>query len=272
MWHSDFGARGDGRLVRIPTPVRRVTDPVLIRLRMPVLSGVNRGCWWSLISAGTGYGSGRRASEQLRLIAELLRPGDCVWDVGAHHGFVTLCAAHRVGSRGQVHAFEPAALNRAVLLRHLRWNVITNVTVHPYALSDRDGEACFGGVGSSKTFRLGGGSETVAVRRGDTLIAIGGCPPPSFMKVDVEGAEADVIAGVLPGLTGHVVILIAMHSRQSDARCSELLHQAGFRLYPSRALQRCRASRWSGDPDLLATSPTSAGWDRQAALVQRLGF
>ena len=237
-----------------------------------MLSGVNRGRWWSLISAGAGYGSGRRASEQLRLIVELLRPGDCVWDVGAHHGFVTLCAASCVGSAGQVHAFEPGALNRSVLLRHLRWNRIANVTVHSVALSDRDGEACFGGTGSSKTFRLGGGSEIVAVRRGDTLIALGSCPPPSFMKVDVEGAEADVVAGLLPALAARVVMLIAMHTRESDSRCSELLQQAGFQLYASRALQRCRAGRWSGDPDLLAVSPAPSGQDHNIALLERLGF
>ena len=75
--------------MRVPAAVRQVTDPVLGRLRVPVLSGVNRGRWWSLVSAGSGYGTGRRASGQMSLLCGLLHPGDVMWDVGAHHGFVT---------------------------------------------------------------------------------------------------------------------------------------------------------------------------------------
>src|SRR5687767_2781122 len=135
--------------MRVPAGVRSFTDPILSRVPVPIVSGVNRGQWWSLVSAGSGYASGRRAAEQMRLLNALLRRGETVWDVGAHHGFVTLCAAKRVGPTGVVHAFEPCASNRAALRRHLRWNRLTNVEVHPYALSDADGESCFGSTATS---------------------------------------------------------------------------------------------------------------------------
>ena len=162
---------------------------------MPIASGVNRGLRWSLSSAGHGYASGRRAARQMSLIAELIRPGDVMWDVGAHHGYVTLCAARRVGAAGEVHAFEPSASNRQALRRHVGWNRLHNVTVHDCALAAEDGEASFGGRGSSKTMSLGRGEERVQVRRADTLLDRGVIALPTFVKVDVEGAEEEAIAG-----------------------------------------------------------------------------
>ena len=94
--------------MRLPPVVKQFTNPVVGRLRVPILSGPNRGLWWSLASAGSGYATGLRAARQMELVASLVGPGDVVWDIGVHHGFVTLCAARRVGSTGEVHAFEPA--------------------------------------------------------------------------------------------------------------------------------------------------------------------
>src|SRR5690606_20691149 len=153
--------------------------------------------WWSLASAGHGYATGRRAAAQTRLLESLIHPGDIVWDVGAHHGYVALFAARRVGPAGQVHAFEPSRRNRRMLERHMRWNRVTNVRAHAFALSAFDGEARFGGEHTSKTFALGAGPEVVNVCTAATLVARGVCPPPTFVKIDVEGAEADVVAGLI---------------------------------------------------------------------------
>ena len=252
--------------------VRRVTDPLLTPLRVPVLSGVNRGRWWSVVSAGSGYASGRRASGQMALLAALVRPGDVVWDVGAHHGFVTLCAARHVRGWGAVHAFEPAAANRALLSRHARWNHLANTTVHPFALSVYDGESTFGGTGTSKMYALGAGPESVLVRRGDTLVRQGVCPPPTFMKIDVEGAEAGAVEGTLPVLPSAARLLIGVHGPEADARCRELLGAAGFELVASRALERCRRGAWRSDPDLFCIGPACATRERDLALLRTAGF
>ena len=258
--------------MHVPGIVRRVTDPLLSGVRVPVLSGVNRGRWWSLVSAGSGYASGRRASAQMQLLAALVQPDDVVWDVGAHHGFVTLCAARRVEGRGAVHAFEPSAPNRALLCRHARWNHLANTTVHPFALSCYDGESCFGGTGTSKMFALGAGPETVSVRRGDTLVAQGVCPPPTFMKIDVEGAEGSTIEGTLSVLPRNARLFIAVNGREADARCQELLGAAGFEMVPSRALERSRQGPWRSDPDLFCFGPECEARDRDRALLRAAGF
>jgi FkbM family methyltransferase len=227
-------------------------------IRVPVLSGVNRRQWWSLISAGSGYGSGRRASAQMQLLSALIRPGDVVWDVGAHIGFVTLAASRRAGATGAVHAFEPSAQNRKLLSRHVGWNGLSNVVVHGFALSDSNGEARFGGTGTSKMYALGGGTEVVQTRTGASLVADGICAPPTFMKIDVEGAEADTLTGTMSVLPRNARLFIAMHDRRADERCTSLLEGAGFTLVASKELQECRRGEWHSDPDLFCIGPDAS--------------
>ena len=258
--------------VRLPPIVRRLTDPLLIGMRIPILAGVNRGRWWSLISAGSGHGTGLRTRRQLEVLAQLLRPGDVVWDVGAHHGFVTLCASRVVGASGKVHSFEPSALNREILGRHRRWNHANNVSIHPFALSDFDGTAEFGGGGTSKTFALGGGGETVQVRRADSLVADGACPAPSFVKIDVEGAEDSTLAGLLPVLPRTARLLIAMHRREADEKCEQMLRSAQFQLMPSQALVRCREGEWMSDPDLFCLGPDAPSRAADLELLRAARF
>lgn len=258
--------------MRVPDAIRRVTDPLLQDLRVPIASGVNQGLWWSLISAGSGYATGRRASAQMALLAALIRPRDIVWDVGAHHGFVTLCAARRIGVAGAVHAFEPSALNRAILERHVLWNNLPRVTVHPFALSDRDGESSFGGSGTSKMFALGAGEEVVQVRTGATIVAERRSAPPTFVKLDVEGTEAEALAGVMPVLPRTARLFIAMHGAEADERCTALLAAAGFELLPSAPLIESRRGPWRSDPDLFCIGPDALDPERDREILREHRF
>jgi hypothetical protein len=144
---------GESLTVRLPPAIRRITDPLLSDMRVPIVGGVNRGMWWSLMSSGSGYASGRRANGQMRLLSDLMHEGDVMWDVGAHHGYVSLCASRKVGARGFVNSFEPSEMNRGRLSRHVRWNHLSNVSVHGFALSNYNGQCTFGGSGTSKRNR-----------------------------------------------------------------------------------------------------------------------
>jgi len=256
----------------IPHGLRRFSDPIMERVPVPIVGGVNRGRWWNLASAGSGYASGRFDAPRMRLLQALIAPGDVVWDVGAHHGYVTLCAAARVGSAGRVHAFEPSARNCRILLRHVAWNRLLNVSVHPWALSSFDGQAAFGGGRTSRMHALGGGDERVAVRTAASLVTNSECTAPTFVKVDIEGAEGDFIAGFGAALRRAAQLLVAMHSPEADRQCSALLLERGFELVPSRELVDARRGPWRGDPDLCCLGPHYAGREDRRALLHELGF
>lgn len=257
----------EGLRMRIPRSVRRFADPVTESIPLPIIAGVNRGRFWNLASAGSGYVSGRRAVRQMQLLQALISPGDVVWDVGAHHGYVTLVATERVGLIGWVHAFEPSPRNLRILERHVRWNQLRNVSVHPVALASYTGTARFGGGNTSKVHSLGQGAEEVSVCAAETLVRSGAVRPPTFMKIDVEGSEAEVLAGALSALPPHVRILVAMHSAATDRECTRLLQAHGFELIASRALEKTRAHQWRADPDLLCIGPA---FDKRSQLKQVL--
>jgi FkbM family methyltransferase len=254
--------------LRLPGFARRLFDPFAERLPVPILGGVNRGRWWSLASAGHGHVTGTRTATQLSLIHALVGPGDVVWDIGAHHGYVTLCAAARAGDTGQIHAFEPFSRSRRILQRHVRWNRMSRVGVHAHALSSFEGESSLGGGFTSKTHSLGQGTERVSVRTGASLIATGECKVPSFLKVDVEGEEGAVIEGLGRALPLDSRLLIAVHSAATDRKCTDLLTPLGFQLLPSPRLSECRSGNWHSDPDLLCLGPAYAAREEVHEMVE----
>lgn len=241
--------------MRLPLRVRRLTSRLVRGLPVRIRDGPNRGFRWSLAAAGRGFWSGRFESSRMDALARLARRGDRFWDGGAHQGYVSLLAARAVGPEGSVIALEPSGYNRWYLERHVDWNGLDNVRVLPVGLARADGRRRFDEQGSSVTFRVGEGAGTVPVRSPSSLAAELG--RPSFVKLDIEGGEADVVgqlAGILPP---DGAAFVALHSPEADRRARKAFSRAGFRLMPSARLRahRARASGWPGDPDLLALGP-----------------
>src|SRR3954467_11468833 len=69
-----------------------------------------------------------------------VRPDDTVWDVGANIGIYAVLLS-RAAHRGHVVSFEPVTETRERLMGNIARNGLTNVTVEPVALSDREGRA-----------------------------------------------------------------------------------------------------------------------------------
>ncbi|MBW8368910.1 MAG: FkbM family methyltransferase [Arenimonas sp.] len=149
--------------------------------------------------------------ELLRIAGLLVRPGGSVWDVGANVGLFSLAARHHAGREGCVVAIE-ADLDAALLLfRTARLNE-GSFTVLPIAVYGQDGFVRFNiarrarasnaieGFGSSQT---GGVLEvrTLPAYRLDSLLEH--FTPPTVLKIDVEGAEMDVLRGAVRTLTEH---------------------------------------------------------------------
>ena len=256
--------------ITMPRSIKRFTNPVVGRIPIRIASGLNRGLRWSLAAAGSGYGSGKRESLQMQVIWNLMREDDCVWDVGAHYGFVALAAARRARA-GRVHAFEPGRSNFWFLSRHIGWNRTPNITVHNCAVGDMDGATTFGGGSTSKLHRLGGGDEVVRVQTIRTLIASGAAQPPTFMKIDVEGAENAILRNGLPDLGRSTRMLVAIHSQPVYDDCTALLRTAGFGFEHSERLKRYTSTGFHGDADLYAYGPDYDATGDLAEL-KRLGF
>jgi FkbM family methyltransferase len=253
--------------MQLPFAIRDFGQALFRGIPLRVRSGINHNMKWSVVTYGRGYGSGSFGCHRIEALQAVVRPGDTLWDIGAHKGFMTLAAAKMVGSTGMVVSVEPSKRNRWFLERHLSWNHVTNVTLVPSAMAGEEGEAPFGGRGDSLAYKLGTGDETVPIRTFDAVMRDFRVPAPSILKIDAEGQEGAILHGSGATIPSDSALLISVHGRRLHAIVTDWLRHRSYRILESWEMARCSADPkypWTSDYDLLAVGP-----DRQAD-VQRL--
>ena len=158
------------------------------------------------------YVCGSFEPNEFSFLHGFLKPGMVFIDVGANDGYYTLFAARRVGQAGKVVAVEPSTRERINLRRNLLRNCIDNVHVVPAALGAAAGDAdlrlaqgAHSGHNTLGKFAhddvKAANLERVTVKTLDTVAAELDLERIDFVKIDVEGAEASVIAGARSVLT-----------------------------------------------------------------------
>lgn len=213
-----------GRAIRLP--LRLVPRDAVMR----VLSGPLRGRRWIAGAATHGCWLGTYERLAQRVFVEHVRPGSVVYDVGANVGFFTLLASKLVGPLGRVYAFEPMQRNVGYIVEHLRLNEIDNVHLMPLAISDRNGTLRFA---AAENPAMGGLSATgeieVQARTLDQLAL--DLLPPSFIKMDIEGAEHAALSGAMELLrTEKPIVFLSEHGWEQHERCGELLRSLGYEI------------------------------------------
>jgi FkbM family methyltransferase len=197
---------------QVRTAQHRLTRPAR-NTALPVLRGNGRGLRVRFGESNLSRAA-RPAEERVEnTLIGLLHPGDVVYDIGANIGWYSLLAARCVGPSGRVIAFEPGLANAAYVVGNAETNRLYNVIVVPAAVSDQSGWATFLDIGSlqsrldkdddeAQAKRRAGrnamvhGSLPVPVLALDAWIAEAGQPPPSIVKIDIEGAEIGALRGM----------------------------------------------------------------------------
>ncbi len=166
--------------------------------------------------------------------AFILRPGDGVIDAGANIGALTLAFSRLVGESGSVLAFEPQRLIYHMLCANLAINVIENVAAAQVALGAAPGlirvpvlrpkeHINFGGLA------IGGDhGEPARVRTIDSM------PLENLrlIKIDVEGAELEVIKGASQTIRRLRPFLLVENDRADKSPALiEALFQLNYRLW-----------------------------------------
>lgn len=162
-----------------------------------------------LIDANLYY-RGSHEPRAMASVAEIVRPGDLVLDIGANAGYYALPLARLVGDAGRVIAFEPTPWALSKLEENLRLNDMTNVYVERLAISDERairaitaGEAAF-----RASWRLDGSTNRsltgdASFMTLDEYADEHRLPRIAFAKVDVDGYELRVIRGAQRTLARH---------------------------------------------------------------------
>jgi len=194
----------------------------------PELGGYRFDCSLRDMISRQVFFAGCFAAQEIAFLRGVLKPGMSFVDVGANWGLFSLVASHLVGSSGRVIALEPDPRLVAKLRFNLQQNRLTQVEVLDVAAAESDGECTLAGrdpeITSWAASRLvdagdaGAGDEPsfrVRMRRLDDLLDRAGLDQVSLVKIDVEGAEDRVLAGMEAGL-----------QRQRYARIMLELHPA----------------------------------------------
>lgn len=207
-----FGPRFDELDIKVRPMIAFDEESYAVRLRDGYVMTPRADPLFSLMVANaSSRGLEPGVSEVLRA---LTRPGMRAADVGANVGLLSLVMGAAVGPEGRLHAFEPEPGLRRQLEKMLRVNGIGWATVHPVAVGRENAQATFHVspvLGHSSLYGLpeADGVATpleIEVRRLDDLIPPG--EPLDVVKIDVEGAELDVLAGMPRLLSANVDIAI----------------------------------------------------------------
>lgn len=198
---------------------------------VPIIGTAAGGRRWILGSGPHSCWLGLNERAKRKVFSNVVRPGDVVFDVGANVGSYTILASVLVGAKGYVVAFEPAPLNVTYLREHVRLNNLTNVQVVESAIARESGTVRF----YLDPDRVKGrimehGTSTVKAMSIDGAVSLL-MRKPNCIKIDVEGAEVDVLRGAEETLrTIRPALFIATHGSVQDAECRQLLRDAGYRV------------------------------------------
>lgn len=194
------------------------------------------------------------------LAREFVQSGHVIWDVGSNIGLFSFAAAHLVGRCGQVFAFEPDVWLVQLLRRSVAIQPSTSgpVRIVPAAVAKACDLRVFNIASRSRacSYLTGYGlSQTGGVAERQTVIAVSidwlaqRLPPPDVLKIDVEGAELEVLEGACDLLKRKRPVIICEVCSERSGEVTALLNQLAYKIYDGEARQ--------GDRHELAAAPWS---------------
>lgn len=181
----------------VPVPLKpvahKITDCILAVFNLYLPKDINLKTKFRYLFKGIDE------KDLLFAITEYIKLGDCVIDVGANIGLTVRWFAQAVGNEGRVYAVEPERSN----FTYLCANNIGNKSVQPHmiALSANDEIRDLilnpvSGSGNSFYGDVGHVTQKVKCLSCDTFCQQEGITNIACIKIDVEGAELDVLGGM----------------------------------------------------------------------------
>jgi FkbM family methyltransferase len=227
------------RLVHLGNAVRRT-----IGTAEKIETGPGKGLRFDAGPDTHRFSTGQYERPVQEAIAAVVRPGNVCYDIGANVGFFSIVLSRLAGPTGSVYAFEPVPRNVSAIEQNARLNRLGNITVLKVALASVDGESellLAHHIGGAMLKSAGAppdlaGRLDVRTAALDTLSKWGSVKPPHFVKIDVEGAEIDVLQGMTAILKKWApAIMLELDDEDMTAcdnkvaRCVSLLCRFGYR-------------------------------------------
>ncbi len=219
-----------------------------------IQTGPLRGKYFN---GGLAHMLGIYETEVQSIIKSHLFPGAVFYDIGANNGFITLLAASLVGHDGLVFAFEPLPGNVRILQKNIEMNYIQGCVLVDKAVSNKNGrQELFVSKSSATPSLLRAGPhdvESISVSTVTLDEFVQSHPAPDLIKMDVEGAEVDVLEGATSLLYGDKApgLIIEVHDQKKGEEVEKILGNAGYRIERLPVVDKKRRdfpAHWYGSP------------------------
>jgi len=224
---------------------RGITEPV----RVPWYTGLELDLVLGNDQSRCLYVGGSFEPNEFAFLSRILEPGGVFIDIGANEGFYAVFAARRVQPAGRVVAFEPSPRELQRLRHNIEINALANVTVDTRALgrtrgkavlhiadAEHNGQNTLGGFGHSGVHAIA--HVEVELIDLDSLIGELGIAHVEAIKMDVEGAELEVLHGAARTLDQFKPVLLlelfdeALRKQGASADAVlQFLDSRGYRFY-----------------------------------------
>jgi len=170
-----------------------------------------------------------------------IHPNDIVIDVGANVGIFTVKSSIKVGQAGKVYAIEPIEENFKLLKNNCDVNNLVNVVCIRKACGSKSGKAIMlksrssalhslkdFGVANIKNSEFSQEEVEVDCETLDNICKELGVSRIDFLKIDVEGAELEVLKGAEESLKITRNIAMELHYEGEDEEVRRFLEERGF--------------------------------------------
>jgi len=171
-----------------------------------------------------------------------LKPQGVFVDIGAHKGKYALRIAKLLGSQGKVIAIEPDPQNYECLLKSIKINGFTNIVALNIAAFDKSSYvelsvSPFNSQLSSIKTKWGWKYIKVKAELVDEILNKLGIKCVDMVKIDVEGAEYEVLLGMKKTLLQQHPKIIIEVSWENFSRVTAFLKDLGYTITPIKGLQ-----------------------------------
>jgi FkbM family methyltransferase len=221
-------------------PMRRISYalmPAKRRARVRVQTGPGKGLLLEVNPRWEHrYWEGTYESRVQELLSRILRPGTTFFDIGANFGYYSILAT-RLGA--QAVAFEPDPANLQEFLQHVELNGFDNkIRLERMAVFSRTGEISLdpasgqtphGNAHVHASGDLATGAIKVPCTRLDDFVISN--PVPTLVKIDVEGAESEVLKGAECLFQSSSPFLICeIHDATNEQFITQWLERKGYEI------------------------------------------